>query len=55
MRTSNDPLAPLRSWKELFLGHRAGKNRKDRRDSHREKHDIYSPLHLDQASGLVTE
>lgn len=36
MKTSRDPLQPLRCWKELFLGERAFKSQKDTREQRRE-------------------
>lgn len=33
MRTSKDPLAPLRCWKELFLGERSQRSKKQDRQA----------------------
>jgi hypothetical protein len=55
MRISRDPLSPLRSWKELFLGERAGKIQKESRNRHREEHEVYSPMHMDQSPALAGE
>jgi hypothetical protein len=38
MQTSRDPMAPLRTWKELFLGERAAKNKRSSRPRRRYSH-----------------
>ena len=35
MQTSKDPMAPLRTWKELFLGERAFKPKRSERQRRR--------------------
>ena len=35
MQTSRDPMAPLRTWKELFLGERALKPKRSERQRRR--------------------
>ena len=35
MQTSRDPMAPLRTWKELFLGERALKSKRANRPRRR--------------------
>ena len=52
MQTSKDPMAPLRTWKELFLGERAFKAKRSERPRRR---CVSATLTLTTSHGTVGE